>query len=210
MRKKTKIDLDKIHPDCYIYKITCLDPKILHFYIGSTINYNSRKACHASKCKSLPNSHLYSFINQYGGWKNWKMEIIEHLKNVSIKTKKLEEKKWIDQFKPYLNKNVIGRDIKQYQKDNREVMYMNQKKYRLKNLEKSREYLKRRYNENKEKYRASARKSYENNKEKIKERRNKKVVCLCGREVKLYRRQECIKSAEHSKRLKKIFGNINV
>ena len=208
MKKGGKIDQNRTHPHVYVYKISCNDPAVLDFYIGSTVNIIGRTACHRTKCSKNSKVRLYEFINYNGGWDNWSVDVIEEFKNISLKQKKEIEKKYLEVYKPRLNKVVIGRTVKQYQRDNKEKLALYAKTLRLKNLEKNREYLRNRYHQNIEKYRASARRSYSKHKETITKNRHHIYKCLCGAEVKNYRRNECINSKGHSERLKKIFQDI--
>ena len=72
----TKIDYTK----AVIYKIYCLDENIKDCYIGLTTDFIRRKACH-KQSSQLKNLKLYNFIREYGGWNNWKMEIIYKFEN---------------------------------------------------------------------------------------------------------------------------------
>jgi hypothetical protein len=63
-----------------IYKITCNDSTISDLYVGHTTNFIQRKHVHkqSSINEKSPNykCKLYEVIRNNGGWKNWKMEII--------------------------------------------------------------------------------------------------------------------------------------
>ena len=97
-----------------VYKIVCKDPTITEFYIGSSINYNSRKENHKSNSKNL-NCYakaLYMFINVNGGWNNWDMIVLKEYKFITKKELNIEEQKFKDLLKPQLNiSNVIGLDL---------------------------------------------------------------------------------------------------
>jgi hypothetical protein len=75
---KTTID----YTNTIIYKISCKDTSVKHVYVGHTTNFIQRKYAHktgsigknADKCK------LYEIIRAHGGWDNWKMEIVTHVK----------------------------------------------------------------------------------------------------------------------------------
>ncbi len=209
MKKGVKYDREKLYPNVYIYKIVCKDPAIMKFYIGATTNLYQRKAQHvnSSKTKTTP---VYEFIKHFGGWENWKFEIIEQLKYKTLDQKKEVEKKYIDFYKPHLNKNVIGRTFKQYVNDNKERIYTQNKINRLRNLEKRRKYLRDRYAREKEKYQKKGRENYQNNKEKIKERNGMGLHCLCGCKIRLGDRKIHYKSQKHKTLLKKIFEDVNV
>ena len=109
-----------------IYKIICKDTAIKDFYIGSTNNLKIRKAKHKYCITHINNkSHyrVYSFINENGGWFNFKFEIIIQFKNILI-TQDLRalEGAFIKLLKPTLNTQIAGRSVKQYYKDNRDTI----------------------------------------------------------------------------------------
>ena len=68
-----------------VYKLICKDESIKECYIGSTINLHSR--LHKHKNNSINTNsekyHLkvYKKIREYGGWNNWKCEVLDELKN---------------------------------------------------------------------------------------------------------------------------------
>ena len=73
---KTVID----YSNTIFYKIRCKNPDIKDVYIGHTTNFVERKRAHKHSCTYENNSNynckVYNIIRQYGGWDNWKMEII--------------------------------------------------------------------------------------------------------------------------------------
>ena len=69
------------YKNALIYKICCNDPNITDIYIGSTTNFYQRTRAHKTSCNN-PNGksynlHVYKFIRDNGGWKNWRMDLIE-------------------------------------------------------------------------------------------------------------------------------------
>ncbi len=72
----TKID----YSNTIFYKIHCKNPDVKDVYIGHTTNFVQRKCAHKQSCTHENNSNynckVYNIIRQYGGWDNWKMEII--------------------------------------------------------------------------------------------------------------------------------------
>ena len=90
---KTVID----YSNTLFYKIYCKNPDIKDVYIGHTTNFVQRKCAHKRSCtheKSV-NYHckVYNIIRQYGGWDNWKMEIIAfHECDDQYAARKLEQK----------------------------------------------------------------------------------------------------------------------
>ena len=63
-----------------IYKIICNNSDIDNTYIGHTVNFRLRKNHHKMSCEGKGNNkncNLYKFINNNGGWVNFKMIEIE-------------------------------------------------------------------------------------------------------------------------------------
>jgi hypothetical protein len=90
---KTEID----YSNTIFYKIHCKNPDIKDVYIGHTINFVQRKCAHKQSCthekSSNYNFKVYNIIRQYGGWDNWKMEIIAfHDCEDNYAARKLEQK----------------------------------------------------------------------------------------------------------------------
>ena len=97
-----------------IYKIMCKDSKIDFFYIGSTINFRSRKCQHKNESKNS-NLKIYTIIRENGGWENWEMNPIEIFSCKQKIELRIREQFWIDRLNPDLNdkeayiiKNLFG------------------------------------------------------------------------------------------------------
>jgi len=90
-----------------VYKIKCRDTNITEFYIGSSVDFKSRKTRHKSDSNNLNNrnycSPIYMFINVNGGIDNWMFEIIKEYNLISKKELIIEEQKWIELLQPHLN-----------------------------------------------------------------------------------------------------------
>ena len=71
-----KHDID--YSNTIIYKIFCKDSTITDLYIGHTTNFVQRKHAHKQFCNNnkIDKCKLYQFIQDNGGWSNWKMEIV--------------------------------------------------------------------------------------------------------------------------------------
>jgi len=82
----------------YIYKIYCLDENVKDIYIGRTNNIKDRTKNHKFNCKTQTNK-LYTFINNNGGWNNWKLEILEE------NAENIREQFWCDKLNATLNSN---------------------------------------------------------------------------------------------------------
>ena len=64
-----------------IYKLCCNDTDITEEYVGSTKNFNRRRASHKSNCNNEKskeyNYNVYHFIRVNGGFNNWRMIQLE-------------------------------------------------------------------------------------------------------------------------------------
>ena len=108
-----------------VYKIVCRDTNITEFYIGSSMDFNSRKTNHKSNSINLNNKDyclpLYMFINVNGGFENWEIVVIKEYKFITAKELNMNEQYYIELLKPNLNSNnAYGYDIdrkKNTQKD---------------------------------------------------------------------------------------------
>lgn len=112
-----------------------------NFYLGRTKDIDKRFKHHKSCAKNKLNRKLYNYINDNGGWSEWKYKIISYDDNDT-------EKQWYHILKPTLNTNVCGRNFLEYQKDHRQKYTEYHKKWRSKNPTYMRDYM-REYNKNK-------------------------------------------------------------
>ena len=112
-----------------VYKLYCKNNSITEFYIGSSVNFKSRKYNHKSCCNNsnslIYNSKQYKFIRDNGGFEDWQFDILLEVEVESREELRLKyESKFQLYFKPSLNSQTEGRDIKeikkQYYKDNKE------------------------------------------------------------------------------------------
>ena len=118
-----KIDNSNRYGDSIIYAIVCKDKKIKDCYVGSTTNYDIRKARHRSACNN-PNANaypckVYKFIRSNGGFKNFKFKILEEPDVITYRQLHARERHYVDKLKPALNKQVPNRTNKQHYVDNR-------------------------------------------------------------------------------------------
>ena len=99
-----------------VYKLKCRDTNITEFYIGSSVNFDSRKIDHKSKSNNLNRREcclpLYMFINVNGGFDNWEFEVIKEYKFITKKELNMNEQYYIELLNPKLNSNnAYGYDI---------------------------------------------------------------------------------------------------
>ena len=157
------------YKNALIYKICCNDPNITDIYIGSTTNFYQRTRAHKTSCNN-PNGksynlHVYKFIRDNGGWKNWRMDLIEFYECNNKLELLRREGELIKNLKPTLNKDVPGRTQKEYYENNKEKIKEKIKEYYKNNIDKIKEYKE----NNKEKIKEKQKEYKENNKEKLKE-----------------------------------------
>lgn len=110
---------------CVVYKISCKDPEVEDFYIGSTCDFKRRVWEHGNYTNNYRRPEhtypLYKTIREKGGWDNWNVNILEEYNDCeNIYQKRLCERKWIDLLKPNLNCRLPGRSKAEWKKDNPE------------------------------------------------------------------------------------------
>lgn len=109
---KSPIDYSRI----VIYNFVCIDPLIVHTYVGSTTNFTQRKNHHRYCCNTENSKEYliqkYIYIRENGGWNNWKMIEIEKFPCKDKRDAETREQYWIDLQTNKLNKNNAVRDYK--------------------------------------------------------------------------------------------------
>ena len=122
-----------------VYKLECKNQQIMDIYVGSTCNFNRRKAQHKSLCTNenskAYNLPVYQFIRANGGWFNWKMILIEEVPCQNKKQLNRIEAKYIKDLRAVLNCCIPCRTDKEYREDNKELLTEKAKKYREENKE---------------------------------------------------------------------------
>ena len=98
-----------------VYKLKCRDTNITEFYIGSSVDFNTRKSEHKSHSNNLNRKEycypLYMFINVNGGFDNWEFEVIKEFKFITKKELTINEQYYKEKLKPELNsRNAYGWD----------------------------------------------------------------------------------------------------
>ena len=170
-----------------IYKLCCRDLSITEIYVGHTTDMRKRKWGHKATCnnenKKDYNNKVYTFIRENGGWDNWDMIEIERFEAIDSNDARKRERYYIENLKATLNSEIPSRTIKEWRKDNKEIISQKDKIKYEKNKdiisEKGKEYRK----NNKDILIERKKKYYENNKHIINERKKEKVICECGCEI---------------------------
>lgn len=168
-----------------IYKLCCRDVNVKEIYVGSTVNFIRRKHSHKNCCNNENNkdynTYVYQFIRDNGGFNNFDMIEVERYKAIDKKDLEKRERYWIETLGADLNKIIPTRTIKEWYKDNKEVINEKRKEH---------------YQDNKEKILEYHIRYYKKNKEKVKEYREEKITCECGSIINknhLARHQKSIK-----------------
>jgi hypothetical protein len=125
-----------------IYKLFCNDETIKDIYVGSTVNFYGRVHQHKTLCKknTLP---LYNFINQHGGFSNWKFEIIDEFIAYGRKQILQKERYWYNELKPTLNKqrpSISYEETIEYHANFRALHKEEKKEYNTKYYSKNKQY----------------------------------------------------------------------
>ena len=161
-----KIDNSNRYDDCVVYAIVCKNKKVKDCYVGSTTNYEIRKANHRSDCDNANATNypykVYKFIRSNGGMENFRFKVLEQPDVITNRQLHDRERYYVDKLKPTLNKQVPNRTDKQYYIDNKKVY-------------------KQRYINNKKAYNERTKQYYINNRDRILEQRKQRVMCCCGR-----------------------------
>jgi hypothetical protein len=166
-----------------IYKIISNDLTIKDLYVGSTTNFNIRKAHHKIVCNDpnnkLYNIPLYKTIRENGGWDNWDMILVENYPCNNKNELHARERHFIDELKSNLNLRLPIR-TKQEKK-----IYQNEydKNYREINREELNKSDKIRWQQRKE--------------ERNQQRRETIIICECGSKLRLSENERHKKTIRH-------------
>jgi hypothetical protein len=122
-----------------IYKLVSSDVEVKECYVGSTMNFRTRKCEHKSNCTNENskkyNINVYQYIRANGGWDNFDMVQIEEMQFNNRRELHARERYWIETLKATLNKKVPNRTINEWRQDNSEHIKQQNKEYRKVNIE---------------------------------------------------------------------------
>ena len=166
-----------------IYEIVCKDVNITERYVGSTTNLVQRRrqhknTCNNENCKQY-NQYVYQFIRENGSFINWDVVLVE--KVIDCKDKEnlhKRERYYIESLKAELNKKIPTRTVKEYKKDNKDILAVKRKNYYQDNKEEIKNYqqnnkerIKKYYQDNKERLSKQRKEYNQDNKERISKQR---------------------------------------
>lgn len=182
-----------------IYKIW--SPKGDKIYIGSTCKDRlcQRMTGHRNKYNYYKknNTNLitsYLLFDEYG-IENCFIELIES-KECSNKDEKNQLEGHYIRILECVNKNIIGRTLKEYYEDNKDKI----KQYREANKESIKQYRK----DNKESIKQYRTEYSELNKVKINEKRKEKILCKCGSNIRRSNKSSHEKTLKHKQLMETI------
>lgn len=105
-------------------------------YIGSTKDFQRRKAEHIYHCAYSPERKLYKIINQNGGIQNCEFESLIHILTDDYHYVTEIERFFIKKFKANLNVFCVRQDIQIFETDNAKIRQRKQNQmWKLKNRE---------------------------------------------------------------------------
>jgi hypothetical protein len=100
-----KTDID--YSNTVFYKICCKNPDVKDVYIGHTTNFVQRKHAHKRSCANAKadnyNCKVYNVIREFGGWDNWKMEIIAFRECADHYEARKVEQQYFEEYNATLN-----------------------------------------------------------------------------------------------------------
>ena len=94
----------------YIYRISVND----HIYIGSTKDFDQRKAQHKSSCKLERGYNIYDIINKNGGWDACEMVPIEEFNCDTYMAALIREEYWRREYKANMNSKRAHQTDEEY------------------------------------------------------------------------------------------------
>ncbi len=127
-----------------------------NIYIGHTTNWVKRKSCHKARCRDCnceTKEKMYNYINNHGGWEEWKMIEIEKYPCNDGNEARAREEYWRCYFNAQLNskksftteeeaKQMRVENGKLYTDKHKDKIAKYKKNYAETNREKIREYQK--------------------------------------------------------------------
>jgi len=117
-----------------IYKIVSNNLDNKDCYVGSTTNFDKRKASHKNTHNNQNNKQynkpLYKFIRENGGWNDFSMILVENYPCNNKNELFARERYFIQELKASLNRVIPLRTDKEYRNDNKDKKKISDKNYR--------------------------------------------------------------------------------
>lgn len=177
-------------------------------YIGSTCSPLPKRLYeHKMKSKRKPEWRVYAHLNMVG-WDNVQIVLIQELSCNNKMELLRQERKWIEELMPALNKYIPCRtheehklvkavQDKTYRENNKDKVREMKHQYRQSNKDKIAKHQKEYRDANKEQINARRKETYEQTKDHIAEKAKQKTICECGCEVRKYDLSRHKKSKTH-------------
>ena len=118
-----------------VYRLSSNDESATAVYIGSTTNLYLRLNVHRCDARKKK-SKIYDYINEHGGFSNWKCDILEEVEFTDKQSLLKRERYWYDKHNNLLNTNKPGRSMKEWEIDNADRIKEYQRQYYLMKKEK--------------------------------------------------------------------------
>ena len=97
-KMQTKVDAN--YSRTVFYQISCKDAANRDVYIGYTTNFVRRKTAHKQGCNKLK---VHDIMRHYGGWDNWRFDIIAYHECVDQQEAIAKEQEYIVSHNATLN-----------------------------------------------------------------------------------------------------------
>ena len=177
-----------------IYKITCKNMDITDCYVGSTRNPQARIYNHKHNCLAKKDRKLYRFMNENGGWDNFRLTVIDTIEGDDQALLRAE-RYWYDKLTPTLNNNGIHlsenekylnhqKSVHQYYIKNRDAIIKRNMKNREKNMDA---------------YKAYQKEYRERNRDALVAKLREKNDCECGGKFTYSNRLRHAETARHKR-----------
>ena len=109
-----------------IYRIVCRDLQVTDCYVGSTTNFDQRKASHRYACldasSAKNNLKVYVAIRNNGGWDNWDVVVVENYPCANKNELHTRERFHMEQLGATLNRKTPTRTLQEYREEHKEEM----------------------------------------------------------------------------------------
>ena len=100
-------NVDADYSNTVFYQISCKDPANQDVYVGYTTNLVRRKTAHKQGCNNPKSTHynlkVHDYIRHYGGWDNWRVDIIAFHECINQEDAIAKEKEYIVSHNATLN-----------------------------------------------------------------------------------------------------------